>query len=157
MTGIKWLMGAALLASLAIAGAVDFRERQEGLWDRHIQAVVNPGAKKTDLTSTVCRDHAYDKSVTVTKPQDKSCSFNLVDLGGGKYSSEIRCTVQGSVVETKQTFLYQAGTSVHSETRMTYAPPLGGRTDQTITLDEKYVGACPAGMKPGDESDPTIQ
>jgi hypothetical protein len=110
MTAIKLHVGTALQFPVELASAVDFPERHEELWERHIQSVVNPGAKRTEITSKICRDHAYDKSVTMTKPQDKSCTFNLVDLGGGKYSSETRCTVQGTVVETKQTFVYQAGT-----------------------------------------------
>jgi hypothetical protein len=65
--------------------------------------------------------------------------------------------MSGTVIEAKQTFTYQGNTSFHSETHMTYTPALNGRTDQTIVLDEKYVGSCPVGMKPGDESTPTVK
>lgn len=157
MTNRRIFAVAALLLPIVIARAVDFPERQEGLWERHNLTTVNPGNKKTEITSKVCRDHAYDKSVTVTKPLSKSCTFNLQSLGGGRYSSESRCTINGTVIETKQTFTYQGNTSVHSETHMSYTPALNGRTDQTVILDEKYVGSCPAGMKPGDESTPTVK
>jgi hypothetical protein len=40
---------------------------------------------------------------------------------------------------------------------MTYTPALGGRTAQRIIINEKYVGSRPVGLKPGDESDPTIK
>jgi len=148
---------AALLLPIVVAGAVDFPERKEGLWERHNQTIANPGNKKTELTSKICRDRAYDKSVTVTKPRGKDCTSNLESLGGGRYASQSRCTIGGTVIETKQTFTYQGNTSFHSETHMTYTPAFSGRTDQTIILDEKYVGSCPVGMNPGDESTPTVK
>jgi hypothetical protein len=152
----KVYTAAALLLPIAIASAVDFPQRQEGLWERHNQTIQNPGNRKIELTSTICRDHTYDKSVTVTKPSDPSCTYDLKDLGGGNYSSQTRCTIDATVVETAQTFSYQAG-SVHSETHIKYTPALGGRTDMTVILDEKFVGSCPANMKPGDESKPVMK
>jgi hypothetical protein len=77
---------AALLLPIVVARAVDFPERQEGLWERRNQTIVNPGNKKTEITSKICRDRAYDK---------------LESLGGGRYASESRCTISGAVIETK--------------------------------------------------------
>jgi hypothetical protein len=44
-------------------------------------------------------------------------------------------------------------TAVHGETHSTFDPPSFGRTDTTMIMDQKYVGACPAGMEPGDTMD----
>ena len=52
---------AALLLPLAFAA--DAPEIKEGLWSIHTQTIDNPGNKKMENTSTICRDHAYDKSV----------------------------------------------------------------------------------------------
>jgi hypothetical protein len=41
-------------------------------------------------------------------------------------------------------------TAAHSETRATYTPPMYGLTETTMVMDQKYVGACPAGVGPGD-------
>ena len=32
----------------------------------------------------------------------------------------------------------------------TYSPAYKGKTDETVIQDQNYVGACPAGMQPGD-------
>ena len=157
MTKRRIFAALALLFLVVVASAVDFPERKEGLWERHNQTTVNPGNKKTEIIAKICRDHAYDKSVTVTKPRDPSCTYNLESLGGGRYSSETRCNLGATVVQTKQSFLYQGDSSFHSETHMTYTPAFNGRTDQTVMLDEKYIGSCPAGKKPGDEFDRTIK
>jgi hypothetical protein len=149
---------AIFLVPMAVASVVvDLPELQEGLWERHTQSVEMPGDKKMDITSKICRDHAYDKSVIETNtPSEKSCTLKFDNLGAGRYAAESRCTMGNTVVETKQTFIYQ-GTSVHSENQVTYTPALGGLTGQRVVIDEKYVGSCPKGMKPGDESAPTIK
>jgi hypothetical protein len=54
------------------------------------------------------------------------------------------------VNETKGTSSFQGDTSTHSEARTTYAPAFGGVTDSTMTIDQKYLGSCPAGVQPGD-------
>jgi hypothetical protein len=36
------------------------------------------------------------------------------------------------------------------ESTATYEPAFHGKTDEALTQDQKYLGSCPAGMKPGD-------
>jgi hypothetical protein len=41
-------------------------------------------------------------------------------------------------------------TASHSEGHTTYDPPVRGMSESTMIMDQKYVGACPAGVEPGD-------
>ncbi len=41
-------------------------------------------------------------------------------------------------------------TFAHTENTTTFTRPMDGIAEATLIMDEKYVGACPAGMQPGD-------
>jgi hypothetical protein len=59
---MKTLSGSAATAILFFAsgtvGAVDLPPMKEGLWSIRNQGVNNPGGKKAENTSTICRSHA---------------------------------------------------------------------------------------------------
>jgi hypothetical protein len=143
----------AVALSLPIADAADAPEMKEGLWSIRIQTIDNPGNKKDDGTSTLCRNHAYDKSVeALANGVKKNCTKYNVSFQGGKYSTDTHCTVAGTVIETKGTATYVGDTSAHSENHTTYSPAFYGVSESTMIMDQKYVGSCPAGAQPGDRT-----
>ena len=136
--------------AIAAAGAGDAPEVKEGLWSVHTQTIENPGNKKTEGSFELCRSHAYDQSVRATAKAMKACTMTNESLQGGKYSSGTHCVVGGTTIESKGTTTFQGDTSTHSETHSTYSPAMGGISESTTIMDQKYVGSCPAGMQPGD-------
>jgi hypothetical protein len=122
----------------------------EGLWEFRVQSTENPGAKKTEYSFKLCRDHAYDKQTDDIVKNNKNCTTKIERLASDRFSAASRCTVSGMVIDSKGLSMYRNNTAIHSESAATYMPPLYGKTDETIILDQQYVGACPAGMKPGD-------
>jgi hypothetical protein len=148
---------AILLLTIGISRAADPPDVKEGLWSIHKQMLDNPGNKKSESTSTICRNHAYDLHVQSLAKAMKGCT--IVNKGeNGKYSAELHCVVAGTNVESKETATYQGNTATHSETHATYTPPLAGISEMTIITDQKYIGGCPAGVQPGDliSSDGTV-
>jgi hypothetical protein len=152
------LMAAAIAMPAGLADAADLPQVKEGLWQIRMQTVENPGNKKSDVTTTLCRNHEYDKSAQALAKNMKGCTSISENLDGSTYSSETRCTVGGTVIDSKGTVSY-TDTTAHGETHATYTPAFYGYTDETIIQDQKYVGDCPAGMQPGDHllPDGTIQ
>jgi len=150
---------AAVLLPILAARAANLPEVQEGLWEIHSQGIENPGNKKTDFTHKLCRDHAYDRAALSMVKNMKGCTSTIEILGGGKFSADSHCTIAGTAVVSKGIATYQSATSTHSETHTTYAPAFAGKTDEVLIQDQKYVGSCPAGMKPGDQmgADGTVQ
>lgn len=143
------LVSAAALG-LQFAQAAEPSELKEGLWSIRTQLTDNPGNKRDDTTSTLCRNHAYDKSViALAKDASKACKYDE-RLQGGKYSTEMHCVVAGTVIETKATANYEGDTAVHGEDHTTYSPSLGGVSESIRIVDQKYIGSCPAGAQPGD-------
>jgi hypothetical protein len=141
---------AAFLLGIGTASAVDPPEMKEGLWSIHRQTVDNPGNKKVESTSTICRSHAYDQHVESLAKSVKGCTPTSQSFQGGKYSSASHCVVGGTVIESRGTATYQGDTSAHSETHATYSPAMDGVSETTMVMDQKYVGSCPAGVQPGD-------
>ncbi|MGA3213049.1 MAG: DUF3617 family protein [Terriglobales bacterium] len=148
----KMLVLAASALLLPFAYAVDYPEVKEGLWSVHTQSIDNPGNKKSEGTYTICRDHAFDKSVQANMKEMKGCTKVSENLSGGKYTLELRCVVSGTTIVTKGASTFQGDTAFHSENHATYTPPMYGMSETTMIMDEKYVGGCPAGTKPGDRT-----
>ncbi|MGO9896181.1 MAG: DUF3617 domain-containing protein [Bryobacteraceae bacterium] len=141
---------AALLLPIGIAIAANPPELKEGLWSIHRQSIDNPGNKKTDSTSTICRSHAYDEYAQSLAKSMKGCTTLHESFQGGKHSLDMHCVIAGTTVDSKGTTIYQGDTSAHAETHATYSPALGGVSEMTMTMDQKYVSSCPAGVQPGD-------
>ena len=148
------------LAALVVsaASAADLPDVKEGFWTVHTQTVDNPGAKKSEGTYSLCRDRAFDQAARARAKSMKSCTTVSENFQAGKYSVEVHCTVAGSVIETKGVTTFQSDTAFHSETHATYNPAAYGVSEFTITMDQKYVGSCPAGVQPGERvnSDGTV-
>jgi hypothetical protein len=141
---------AALLLPIGIANAVDLPDQKEGLWSNHRQTIDNPGNQKSEQTTTVCRNHAYDQYVLSLTKNTKGCTTVSESFQGGKHSIEVHCVIGSTVVDSKGTTTFQGDTAAHSETHATYTPAMGGVSETTMIMDAKYVGSCPAGAQPGD-------
>jgi hypothetical protein len=145
---------AAFLLPIGIANAADTPELKEGLWSNHTQSTDNSGTKPSDTTTTICRNHAYDQYARSLVKNMKGCTMVSESFQGGKYSVEMHCVIGKTVVDSKGTTIFQGDTATHSETHATYTPPMGGISETTMIMDQKYVGACPAGAQPGDITHP---
>jgi hypothetical protein len=144
--------GVVLFLSLAAAGAVNEPELKEGLWSVHNQTISNPGNKKTEGSYTLCRDHAFDRSGRAMAKAVTGCTKTEEHLEGGKYSSATHCVAAGITIESRGITTFQGDTSTNTVSHSSYAPAMAGMNESTTSMDEKYIGACPAGMLPGDRT-----
>jgi len=121
---------------------------KEGLWSIHTMTIDQPGGKKAEGSRSLCRSHAYDEHVrSVAKaPNCKTISKNT---SGGTIKTEEECTVGNSVLRVNGTAMISE-TAAHSENHTTYTPAINGISETTMIMDQKYMGACPAGTGPGD-------
>ena len=147
---IERLLGTALFCtSFALASAAEpqLPVMKEGLWESHTQQVIQ--GKKVETSMKICQTHAIEESMKSTGEKLRAanqCTESLTQTSANSYTSESRCTqgtLAGSV--TKSTFTFQGDTASHMEMHMTK-----GQTDSVTIIDSKYLGSCPADMKPGD-------
>jgi hypothetical protein len=140
---------AALVLTSRPLSAANPPEMTEGLWSIHNQTIDNPGNKKSDSTSTLCRSHAYDQHVLELAKSMNHCTVNE-SVDANKFSVTTHCVVAGTVVDSTSTAIFTGNTAAHSETRATYNPALGSISEMTVIQDERYLGSCPPGSRPGD-------
>jgi hypothetical protein len=144
------VLTAVLLLMIGLAQAIDLPSMKEGLWSIRMQTTDNPGNKKTDFTSKLCRNHAFDEYSRGLAKKMPGCKTINENFSGSKYTSEMECTTQGSVLRSKTLTTIQGDSETHSETHVTYTPPLRGVSDEDLIQDQKYLGSCPTGVGPGD-------
>ena len=135
-----------LVALGQVGGAPQLRE---GLWTIHTVMTTNPGNKVSDGTVTMCRNHAYDDYARQLATKHTECTIKQT-FAGNKLTSDGTCKVGASTLATKAVVTMSGDTASHTESHTTYTPPAYGTSDSTMIQDQKYVGACPADMQPGD-------
>jgi hypothetical protein len=141
---------AMLLVSIVIARAdtPTLPPLKEGLWESHTQQTIKKN--KTQTVLELCRTHEYDESIKASMKlagenlrQLKQCIEKVTRRSANSFSSEMRCVKDGSV--TKVTMTFEGDTSYRMEMHVKE-----GKSDTATIVDDRYVGACPADMKPGD-------
>lgn len=65
-------------------------------------------------------------------------------------ASTSSCQVSGVTIDSTGLMVYKGDTFTHAESRATFTPAFEGKSDETITQDQKFTGKCPEGVKPGD-------
>ena len=144
------LLVAVLSASIGIAGADTLKPppTKEGLWETrgtHTQE----GKTVADRPMKMCQSRETTKTMQDRGEEMKKqneCTSHVTQPSPNTFVEETRCAKgpsAGSV--TKVVYTNQGDTASHTEVHMTV-----GRTETTVILDAKYVGTCPASMKPGD-------
>jgi hypothetical protein len=149
---------AALLLSVA-AYAADPPPLQEGMWEVRGRSIENPGARVTNFSYRLCRNHAFDAAMDAQVKNAKECQTSFDELGAGKFASASSCTLGGRVIVSKGTYTYESTTSTRAESHATYTPAFNGKTEESLVQEQRYIGECPAGVNPGDRimSDGTVQ
>jgi hypothetical protein len=135
----------------AVAIQADPPSLKEGLWSIHTVSTSQPGDKKTVGMRSICRDHAYDDRVRAqAKAQAATCKSHTENDSGSKYESESTCVVRGTTIHVKGITTASGANATHTESSTTYNPAFYGISATTMIMEQKYVGACPVGMEPGD-------
>ena len=143
-----FVLGFLFLVGLALA--IEPPQMKEGLWSVRTQMTDDPGNVKRDFTQKLCRSQAYDQHALDLAKNLKGCKVVSENFTGGTYTAESECNVQGAVIKSKATTTYQGDTAFRSESHATYTPAFHGVSETTVMVDQKYLGACPAGVQPGD-------
>jgi hypothetical protein len=141
---------AVLSVSIGIARGAEpqLPPLKEGLWESHTQQTIKKN--KTQTVLELCRTHEYDESIKASMKlagenlrKLKQCTETVTQHSTNSYSSEMHCAKDSSV--TKVTMTFQGDTSYRMEMHVK-----DGKTVTETIVDDRYVGNCPADMKPGD-------
>lgn len=150
MTFRAILLVAVLSALSGIAGADEFKPppMKDGLWETH-STQTQQGKTVFDMSVKMCQSKEHTKSLQSGGEElrkKNECTSTVTQPSPNSYLEESRCSKgpnAGSV--TKIIYTYQGDTASHTEMHMN-----AGKSETVMIMDAKYLGSCPAGMKPGD-------
>jgi hypothetical protein len=141
---------AAVLASIGIAGAQEFKPppMKDGFWETHsIESKQGKTLFETTVKMCQSKDIANSMQANADELRKKNgCTSTVSQPSANTYVEESRCSKgpnAGSV--TKVIYTYQADVSSHTEMHVN-----AGADETVMIMDTKYVGSCPADVKPGD-------
>jgi len=141
---------AVLSGCIGIAGADGIKPppTKEGLWETH-SIQTQQGKTVSDRSVKMCQSKAITKSMESNGEElrkKNECTSNVTQPSANTYVEESRCAKgpnPGSI--TKVVYTFQGDTASHTEMHINV-----GQSEILMILDAKYLGSCPAGMKPGD-------
>ena len=141
---------AVLPACFGIAGADEFKPppMKDGLWENHSKQT-QQGKTVFDTSAKMCQSKELTKSLRSSGEEYRKkneCTSSVTQPSPNIFVEESRCAKgpnAGSV--SKIIYTYQSDTASHMEMHMNV-----GKSETLMTVDSKYLGSCPAGMKAGD-------
>jgi hypothetical protein len=144
------LVVAVLSVGIGIATADGIKPppTKEGLWETH-STQIQQGKTVSDNSIKMCQSKELTKSTQSSGEElrkKNECTSSVTQTSTNAYVEESRCAKgpnAGSV--TKVVATYQGDTASHTEIHMN-----AGKSETVMIMDAKYLGSCPAGMKPGD-------
>jgi hypothetical protein len=150
MTFRAVLLVAIPSALIGIADADEFKPppMKDGLWETH-STQTQQGKTVFDMSVKMCQSKEHTKSLQSTGEElrkKNECTSTVTQPSPNSYVEESRCSKgpnAGSV--TKIIYTYQGDTASHTEMHMN-----AGKSETVMVMDAKFLGSCPAGMKPGD-------
>jgi hypothetical protein len=143
---ILGLLGAT--APLVLADAPP--HRRSGLWESHMTTAQRPGP---GITTQQCidaqTDEAMQRRMMEGDAAPKCTRTGFSRIPGGFESSSVCQTNRGTVtsrmhITGDMQSAYRMEVSGHRD------PPQGALTDSHTVVEARWLGACPADMKPGD-------
>jgi hypothetical protein len=145
---VTFVTATALAAIFATAAAADdYPPRKPGLWE-----VAVHNASLPQVTMKMCIDAETDQLFHKFSGdiRSKHCSKNDIKTVGNVVTSENDCVLGGTKVNSVAVATYTGDSAYHVDIKTHFDPPKLGQSDVTVSQDAKWVGECPADMKPGD-------
>jgi hypothetical protein len=146
----NFLMLAVACGACIAVSAADLPARKPGLWE--ITTTNTGNARVPPLVEKVCLDAATDQLLYKVGAGASQKMCGRVDLTnvGGKVVIDSECKIAGSTATIHSTTTMSGDTASHMDNTVHYEPALFGKSGSTSTQDAKWLGSCPASMKPGD-------
>jgi len=136
-----------LIVSQASADEKVTMKRKPGLWEVSVSAEGKslPGAMKQ------CADETTDaQMMQMAQGQSESCKMGALTKINSGYEFSSECQMGSSKISSKGVFKGDFETSYTGEVVTKIDPPVFGRGEAKSTIQAKWLGECPADMKPGD-------
>ncbi|HET6376240.1 MAG TPA: DUF3617 family protein [Methylocella sp.] len=124
-------------------------KRKAGLWEVTERA---EGEAAAFPPARVCIDEASEPLLNNINmiTSRAHCSSRKTSTIGGVLNIETICEFRNSEVKTRARVTIPNPVRYQIEAQALYTPPLFGQREAIRVQEGKWMGACPAGMNPGD-------
>lgn len=135
-----------LTAACATASAIDFPTRRAGLWQVSIESDARPA-----MVAKHCVDEATDLQMQkMGQEMGGECKRGELLREGDALVTSSVCKMGKTTLTSKSRTTGDFKSTIRTEVDAKFDPPMAGRTNSKTVVNGKWVGPCPAGMKPGD-------
>ncbi len=121
-----------------------------GLWEL---TTTIEGMKTGAMKTTICMDDTLGEKMATAGGQmgsDVKCSKrDIMAMPNGAMIDSV-CTMGKTTVTSHVDVASSGDGTFHQTIDSTFSPAIGGRDKSKVTMDGKWLGACPATMKAGD-------
>jgi hypothetical protein len=149
------LIGAGLSTA---ALALDLPKRKSGLWEIKTSMPDMPANMQQGPMKACVDEKTDDMTQQVADAEaKKNCSKSDIKRDGDRWLIHSVCKEQGITMTTDGVFTGKFDSAYKAEMKASYQPPIQGMSSSRMVMDARYLGACPAGMKPGELILPTGQ
>ncbi len=147
MTRLVWIGFTSIFLISATAHAATLPARQPGMWQSSTVVTLPDGTKAQGgkpVVTVTCVDGLDDQKFFLIK--GSACSSLNVSGQGTQYRIDGTCAHEGKPVTVHETLDY-----VNSQTVQLAGTVTTASGAYMLNAAVTFAGACPAGMKPGDE------
>jgi hypothetical protein len=142
-----WVCGLVWLAS-GHAQAQDYPKRKPGLWQMQMQMPGMPAGMKAQHCIDEKTDAEMQRKALAGDPR-QTCTQKSMKKTADGFEAEAEC----NSAEGKSVALIKAsgdwGSRYRVDTQMRFTPARHGMTEARMQIEATHLGACPAGMLPG--------
>lgn len=150
-SGANLLILAMAALGVQAVHAQDMPKLKSGLWESTTTTNAAKGAAAQANKHTMCVDEKFNKDMmSFSQNMGAQCSKHTMRRDGNRVLGEAECTMGKTVVKSQSVTTFTSDTAFRAENRATFTPPMAGMNESLTTQEGRYVGACPADMKPGD-------
>jgi hypothetical protein len=128
-----------MMATASLA-ADEYPDIKPGLWS---SSQTSSNAQMPPQGGKMCTNNDVAKAFAdMAKNPNRPCKVLSHSHTGSTFTSETECNFGGTIKHNKSVMVATGDTAIHTEVQ--------SDDGTSITLDMKYLGACPADMVPGD-------
>lgn len=138
-----------LIGSIATVSAAELPVQKPGLWRSTMSGKRMPGGSRSYL---MCMDAALIAAgkASSNAMMKKSCSAkSSIRNVGDTWIADTDCTMSGMHIVSHSVTTVHGSDQFHTEVSSTTDSPQGGKKTDVMSVDNKWLGACPAGQKVG--------
>lgn len=138
-----------LAGFVGMAMAADTPHRKPGLWEMTSHSATSKGS---EISRRICLDRETEDLLNrqAVASAREACSQFEMHSAGNQFVAKAVCNMGGVKMTSEATTALTGDTASTTRIHTTYDPPLAGRSQSDTQDDAKWLGACPADMKPGD-------